>query len=61
MFGSCIIFLYKFVPDIACRNNTLNYQSTFLFAAHILLENLLLYYYVTWFKNKLRGFGALIN
>ena len=61
MFGSCIVLIYKFVPDILCRNNRLSYESTFLLAGHIFLENVILYYYVSWFKNKLRGFGALIN
>lgn len=61
MFGSCIIFIYKFVPDLFCRNSSLSYESTFLLAAHIFIENLVLYHYVSWFKNKLRGFGALIN
>lgn len=61
MFGSITIFLYKFVPDLICRNNSLSYESTFLLSAHIFVENLILYYYVIWFRNKLRGFGALIN
>lgn len=61
MIGSFSIICCKFVPDLFCKNFGLSFESCFLMTAHLFVENLILWNYVIWFKNRLRSFGALIN
>ena len=61
MIMSFSILFFKFLPDFMCGNLSLNFFACCVMTGHIFFENLALFFYVKWFKNQLRNFGALIN
>ncbi len=61
MIMSLSILFFKFLPDFLCDNLTLSLNVCAAMTTHIFMENLILYFYIKWFKTELRNFGALIN
>lgn len=61
MIMSFSILFFKFLPDFMCGNLSLNFFACCIMTSHIFVENLALLFYIKWFKNQLRNFGALIN
>ena len=61
MLMSFTMLVFKFVPDLFCKNLKLSLSNSIVLTAHIFLENLVLLYYVKWFNQELRTFGSLIE
>lgn len=61
MLASLTLVLFKFVPDFACKTIALSLPNVLVLAGHIFLENLVLIFYVRWFNQELRTFGAMID
>lgn len=61
MLISLTLLLFKFFPDFFCKNITLSLPNTLLLTGHIFFENLILMFYVRWFNQELRTFGAMME